>query len=110
MRNKFIFDKRSFFLLGSILILIYLIYTISFKEKFSNYNSANSFCKSNTGNKLNEKCKKLTFKNCNNTNCCVYEKNGSCVAGNQDGPLFNTDQNGKTKNTTYYFKNNCYGC
>jgi hypothetical protein len=110
MRSKFNFCKRSFCLLGCILIFIYLISIISNKENFSNYNSANSFCKSNTGNKLNDKCKNLTFTNCNNTDCCIYEKNASCMAGNRDGALFNTDQNGKTKKITYYFKNICYGC
>ena len=71
MRSKFNFCKRSFCLLGCILIFIYLISIISNKEKFSNYNSANSFCKSNTGNKLNDKCKNLTFTNCNNTDITI---------------------------------------
>ena len=33
-----------------------------------------------------------------------------CAAGNESGPTFNTDKNGKTKNIDYYYyQSKCYG-
>ena len=111
MKSKLmICDKNLIFLYGILFLLFILIFPLmSTKENYTGA-SENSFCEQYTGNTLNEKCKNLTFKNCNKTNCCIFEKYGSCMAGNREGPLFNTDKNGKTKEMTYYFKNNCYGC
>ena len=77
-----------------------------------NTNSADSFCINYTGNsaKLNEYCNKLTKENCNRTSCCVLLNDDKCVAGNKDGPTYNTDTNGKTRNIDYYYyQNKCYG-
>jgi len=75
-----------------------------------NTNKADAFCTSHIGSSstLNESCNKLTHKNCNSTSCCVLLKDGKCVAGSKDGPTYNTD-NGKTKNSSYYYQNKCYG-
>ena len=105
----------NYYLLGLcfITLIIFSCYISNFyKESFEALPSSlnESFCKSYTGNKLNEKCNSLTFKNCNEMSCCIFEKGGKCVAGNEDGALFNTDENGNTKKTPYYFKEKCYGC
>jgi len=53
---------------------------------------------------------KLTKYNCGLTSCCVWTDENKCKAGNKSGPIFNSDENGKTKtNELYYFKNKCYG-
>jgi|APSaa5957512535_1039671.scaffolds.fasta_scaffold263747_2 hypothetical protein len=100
-------------LLGTcfISLIIFIYYSSQFyREAFELSSPNESFCKKYTGIKLNDKCKTLTFKNCNEMNCCVYEKGGVCVAGDNGGPLFNTDKNGKTKNTPFYFQEKYYGC
>ena len=63
-----------------------------------------------TYKKSNVLQEKKQIYNCNKTNCCVYEKGNKCMAGNEDGPLFNSDEYGKTKDTIYYYKEKCYGC
>jgi hypothetical protein len=68
-----------------------------------------AFCKINTGFDLEKACNELTRYNCGLTSCCVWENN-KCKAGNKNGPLFNTDKNGKTAQVSnYYFQNKCYG-
>ena len=71
---------------------------------------ANAFCESYRGssNNLNNVCKKLTEKNCNETSCCVFTNN-KCVAGGANGPTYNSDSNGNTTTADYYFQNQCYG-
>ena len=71
---------------------------------------ANAFCESYRGssNNLNNVCKKLTEKNCNETSCCVFTNN-KCVAGGANGPTYNSDINGNTSTADYYFQNQCYG-
>ena len=71
---------------------------------------ANAFCESYRGssNNLNNVCKKLTKKNCNETSCCVFTDN-KCVAGGANGPTYNSDSNGNTSTAKYYFQNQCYG-
>lgn len=72
--------------------------------------SGEAFCHSNTGFNLELACNKLTKYNCGLTSCCVWTDENKCKAGNKSGPIFNSDENGKTKtNKLYYFKNKCYG-
>ena len=63
---------------------------------------ANAFCESYRGssNNLNNVCKKLTKKNCNETSCCVFTDN-KCVAGGANGPTYNSDSNGNTSTAKY---------
>lgn len=71
-----------------------------------------AFCESQRGSSgsLEETCGKLTQNNCNLTSCCVWSSDNKCKAGDINGPTFNSDSNGKTKQLDYfYFKNNCYG-
>lgn len=73
---------------------------------------ADAFCESYKGSSgnLNSACSKLTNKNCNATSCCILTSDKKCVAGNEDGPTYNTDDNGKTINLDYYYyQNKCYG-
>ena len=75
-------------------------------------NKSDAFCEKHRGSSgsLNEECAKLTDKNCGATSCCVLVNGKKCAAGNADGPTFNTDKNGKTKNLDYYYyQNKCYG-
>ena len=73
---------------------------------------ADAFCESYKGSSggLNSACGNLTNKNCNATSCCVLTSDKKCVAGNANGPTYNTDNNGKTINLDYYYyQNKCYG-
>ena len=73
---------------------------------------ANSICETYKGSSknLNNACDKLTNRNCNATSCCVFTSNNKCAAGNANGPIYNTDNNGKTNNLDYYYyQNKCYG-
>jgi hypothetical protein len=75
-------------------------------------NNSDSFCKTHKGSSgnLEKSCGNLTQNNCNSTSCCVWTSNNKCVAGNADGPKFNSDKHGKTKDLDYYyFKGQCYG-
>ena len=71
---------------------------------------ATAFCESYRGSsaQLNTACGRLTQKNCNETSCCVFANN-KCVAGSANGPTYNTDNNGNTNTSSYYFQNQCYG-
>ena len=71
---------------------------------------ANAFCDLYRGssNRLNNECGRLTYKNCNETSCCVFTNN-KCVAGGANGPTYNSDSNGNTSTADYYFQNQCYG-
>ena len=73
---------------------------------------SDAFCETQRGSSgtLDKSCGNLTKKNCNTTSCCVWTSDSKCVAGSIQGPTFNSDSNGKTKNLDYYyFQNNCYG-
>jgi len=75
-------------------------------------NSNDAFCESHRSSSglLNTACSKMTRNNCNSTSCCVWTSDQKCLAGNQNGPTFNSDSNGKTKKINYfYFKDKCYG-
>ena len=75
-------------------------------------NKSDAFCenyKSSAGS-LDKSCGKLTKNNCNTTSCCIWTSDNKCVAGGINGPIFNSDSNGKTTELDYYyFKNKCYG-
>jgi hypothetical protein len=69
-----------------------------------------AFCDTHTGFSLEQSCQKLTKYNCGLTSCCVWTSDNKCKAGNQSGPMFNSDSKGKTKPLDYYyFQNKCYG-
>ena len=71
-----------------------------------------AFCESHKGSSgsLDESCGRLTRGNCNETSCCVWTSNQKCVAGGVDGPTFNTNTNGETKQLDYYyFQGDCHG-
>ena len=72
---------------------------------------ATAFCESYRGSsaQLNTECGRLTQKNCNETSCCVFSNN-KCVAGSANGPTYNTDDNGNTNTSPYYFQNQCFNC
>jgi hypothetical protein len=75
-------------------------------------NPSEAFCEVHKGSSvtLDESCGKLTRGNCNDTSCCVWTSNKKCAAGGVDGPTFNTDTNGATKQLDYYyFQGKCYG-
>ncbi len=86
-----------------VLFLIALIVVLKInivEEGFSNKSS--SFCEHRTS----ESCKKLTRNNCNSVKCCVWMSDDTCVAGNERGPTYNTDDNGKTKAIDFYYYQN----
>jgi hypothetical protein len=71
-----------------------------------------AFCEVHKGSSgtLDESCGRLTRGNCNDTSCCVWTSNQKCAAGGIDGPTFNTDTNGATKQLYYYyFQGKCHG-
>jgi hypothetical protein len=76
------------------------------------FNKNDAFCESHSGSggSLDDSCGKLTKNNCNSTSCCVWTSENKCGAGYINGPTFNTEPNGKTKQLDYYyFQNKCYG-
>ena len=92
-----------------ILLLIVVVACIGWDHKEGFSDKATSFCEHHAGSK-NESCKKLTRKNCNDVKCCVWMSNDTCVAGNERGPTYNTDDKGKTKEIDfYYYQNKRYG-
>jgi len=116
MRNLFYMRllKIIGFILGLWIILHYVVKVVykMNKENFEISTAEHSFCKINTTSSsggINNKCNQLTYKNCNKTDCCIFEKDNKCVAGNSNGPILNTDENGKTKQVTFFYKNKCYG-
>ena len=93
---------------------IFRSYNNSFKEGLENseltMNLGESFCKTHSGFDLETSCNKLTDKNCQLTSCCIFTSDHKCVAGNQNGPLFNSTSKGKTKPLDFFnFQNKCYG-
>jgi hypothetical protein len=71
-----------------------------------------SFCSSGGENlnQLESECNELSKENCSKVSCCGYLNNTKCVNGNQFGPTFRSDNNGKNINIdTYYYMNKCLG-
>lgn len=71
----------------------------------------NSFCEKYNSNpeNLEKKCNEINRTKCENMDCCVYaynkkENNNKCVAGYDDGPLFN-----KNNYQNWFFKDKCFG-
>lgn len=103
------------FFIGFFLILFYYLFYYLNKNveglETEINNGNNAFCEINKGFELQKSCNNLTKKNCNKVDCCIWENSSEkCFAGNQNGLLFNTDNDGKTINLdTYFYKNKCYG-
>ena len=101
-------------ILMGIVLIIFKTY-FGFKEGIISdiiINKFDSFCQAHSSSSitLDRKCNQLSSKNCNSTSCCVWTSNNKCTAGKSDGPTFNTDNNGKTKELDYYYyQNKCYG-
>ena len=79
-------------------------------KKDLSYSHSTSFCRVSDNNldKQDDKCKKLSKSNCKQVDCCVLLNGAKCVAGNSQGPSFQTDTS-TAGNDYYYFKNKCYG-
>jgi hypothetical protein len=76
----------------------------------NNISGNKSFCDLHNGFDLEKSCNKLSKYNCGLTDCCVFTNENKCKAGNSLGATFNTDLNGKTIHSKYYYyKNTCYG-
>jgi hypothetical protein len=105
------------FLLFSLIFFFQKNFEFTKKEGFTDdmddiLNKGNAFCENLRGSShiLEEKCGKMNQKNCNTTSCCIWTHQNKCVAGNEKGATFNSDENGKTQKLDfYYFKDNCYG-
>ena len=58
---------------------------------------------------IDAKCKALSNDNCNLTDCCILLNGTKCVAGNDQGPSYLTDQGNEIDYYYYLYKNQCYG-
>lgn len=69
-----------------------------------NTNLSELFCESYLGNAIGKEkgCNELTEDNCAEVSCCVFN-NGKCVAGDVNGPIYKTDQNGKLITADRYY-------
>ena len=75
-------------------------------------NLNNNFCNVNSNNlvELNTNCNGLPEATCKNTPCSVLVNGTQCMAGNNGGPLMNTDSEGNPIEIDYYYyMNQCYG-
>ena len=116
---KSLINFKIFLVILIISLLIFIVNNYQtlqeFKEGFDTsilFDKSASFCENNRGSSANldKSCGNLTQQNCNSTSCCNWTSDNKCVAGNKNGPTFNTDSNGKTKTLDYYyFQNKCYG-
>ena len=100
------------FLLSIIFIAIFIPSFTNNKKTTEGMTHADAFCEEHRekGHLLEENCSKLTQDMCTTTSCCVWTSNNKCVAGNQKGALFNSDEKGKTQILDYYYyKDKCYG-
>jgi hypothetical protein len=85
---------------------------INMSEFNSISNPDKSFCSfgSDDLQKLESQCNTLTKDNCSKVSCCGYLNGEKCVNGNQFGPTYRSEKNGKTINIdTYYYMNKCLG-
>ena len=106
--------KHLFFLFSIIIFIFFMciFFNNTIEGLTFDPSPSNAFCANyrGSGGKLDSACQKLTKNNCNSTSCCVWKSDNKCAAGNENGPLFNSDSNGKTKQLDYYlFQNKCYG-
>jgi len=73
--------------------------------------SSENFCESYLGqsSELAKACNQLTEKKCGEVKCCIYG-NGKCLAGDINGPTYNTDKDGKLITMdSYYYLGKCRG-
>ena len=64
------------------------------------------FCHTHHGNssEIDKHCHKLSKNVCSHASCCVFEGNSQqCMAGNEHGPTFLTDDNDINIQTDYYY-------
>ena len=122
MMNKYI--KFGFIVLCSLFLIYNIFNVVKFwmREEFSNIrdsteNLEDSFCKyydsHNSAVEQNYACSKLTQNNCRRTKCCVWGTHGNnsqCIAGNERGNTFKTDNEGNNiEIDSYYHLDKCYG-
>jgi hypothetical protein len=81
------------------------------KNGLLNSDFKEDICKTYAGNPtmIQEKCKLLSPENCKIPSCCVLIKGGQCVAGNQFGPTFVSENGIDIDFSYFYHKNECYG-
>ena len=78
-------------------------------------NPIDSFCEhyQTVPAELKSEAEKLTKENCINTKCTIYAttKDGTskCVAGNESGPTYKTEDGVTVDIDNYYYMNKCYG-
>ena len=78
-------------------------------------NPIDSFCEhyQTIPAELKSEAEKLTKENCINTKCTIYvtTKDGTskCVAGNESGPTYKTEDGVTVDIDNYYYMNKCYG-
>ena len=58
---------------------------------------------------LDNKCRELSPNTCAIPSCCVLLNKVTCVAGNQKGPTFISQNGVEVDYSYYYYKNKCYG-
>ena len=79
----------------------------NFDSKFSD-----GLCQLNAGepHKIEADCNTLHEDNCRATSCCIWINGQKCVAGNERGPRYHTDNNKDRINIDYfYYKDKCLG-
>jgi hypothetical protein len=77
-----------------------------------NFDLPNNFCShfKNDINKLDNEIKDFTKENCMSTKCGVWLNGEKCVAGNENGPIYKTDNDGnKIPIENYFYMDKCYG-
>jgi hypothetical protein len=118
-----IYIKLIFIVLGSLFLMYNIFNIVNYRsEAFSNIhdsteNLEDSFCRyhdsHNSAVELNNSCSRLTHNNCLKTTCCVWGTHGNksqCVAGNERGTTFKTDNEGNNiEIDSYYHLDKCYG-
>lgn len=117
MNNNYILKILLIILFILIAIILLILIESNINEKMEgfdnnplNISSSQSFCNINKGAQQERSCNALTKYNCGLTSCCIWTSDNKCKAGNQSGPLFNSDSKGKTIPLDYYyFENQCYG-
>jgi len=120
MNNKFTLNIVFIIFISIVILFTLIVSNLNEQENAKqmegfdnnplNISSSKAFCDINKGAQQEIACSKLTKYNCGLTSCCVWTSDNKCKAGNQSGPLFNSDSKGKTLPLDYYyFQNQCYG-
>jgi hypothetical protein len=80
------------------------------KTFFKGSKFSDGFCQSYTDPvELNNACSSLSTENCNQTDCCIVLNGSKCVAGNAEGPMYQTENGNDIDYAYYSYKNQCYG-